>query len=313
MTLSRRALLLWVLAQVGVVVWGAEPDASAGPIFRWRPFLAPFHSVVLHFPIGFLTMAGILEAWLVFRPNEEIRRVAGLSLWLGLGTGLASACFGWMRAFEGGYEPRSLELHRWFGLTVPIMNAVLLGLHRGLVPGSDVRWRRAFYRAGLIAVLVLVTVAGHLGGNLTHGSKYLTENAPDFIRRLLEEQEAAVVAEARDAKARHYIERVRPLFDAKCVKCHGPEKQKGGYRMDDVESLFRGGKSDHVAVKPNDPVGSQLVKLILLPPHHDDVMPPEGKEPLTLEETMWVIDWIRNGAVTGAEEAMPASIGRQEN
>ena len=51
------------------------------------------------------------------------------------------------------------------------------------------------------------------------------------------------------------------------------------------------------------------MRLILLPPQHDDVMPPEGKEPLTLEEIMILLDWIRNGAVFPQENEPPLAAG----
>ena len=34
----------------------------------------------------------------------------------------------------------------------------------------------------------------------------------------------------------------------------------------------------------------------MLPRDHDDVMPPTGKEPLTTEEVVTLINWIQEGA-----------------
>ena len=90
---------------------------------------------------------------------------------------------------------------------------------------------------------------------------------------------------------------MQPIFATKCYNCHGPEKQKSDYRLDKPELVCKGGKSGKVAIKPFDPIESHLVRLILLPPQHDDVMPPDGKQPLTVEEIMNIVDWIRNGAV----------------
>lgn len=94
-------LLVSVLTMSAVAAEAA--GSTTGRLFQWRPFLAPFHSVVLHFPIGFLTIAGLLEVYRVFRPSEEIRRVTGLILWLGLATGVISVAFGLMRAGNGEY------------------------------------------------------------------------------------------------------------------------------------------------------------------------------------------------------------------
>lgn len=283
----------------------AAPAASSGnaakQIFRWRPFLAPFHAVVLHFPIGFVTVAFLLEAYRVFRPSEEIRRVTVMMLWLGLVTGVLSASFGLMRAGSGEYEARMLELHKIYGLGVPVATVVTI-LLQWIAHRHETRrlWTNC-YRGVLAATIGLVVVAGHYGGNLTHGSKYLVENAPDFLREFLEGDEelladVATTTGVTDEKTRFYTEKVQPILSAKCHSCHGPEKQKGGYRIDKAEFAFKGGDSESAAIKPGDPIESNVVKLILLPATHDDVMPPEGKQPLTSEEIMTIIDWIRSGA-----------------
>lgn len=280
----------------------SPPGEAAKHLFQWRPFLAPFHAVVLHFPIGFVTVAFLLEAYRVFRPSEEIRRVTVMMLWLSLLTGVLSATFGWMRAGSGEYEARMLELHRIYGLGVPVATVATI-LLQWIAHRHETRrlWTNG-YRGALAATIGLVVVAGHYGGNLTHGSKYLVENAPDFLREFIESDadlpaDAAMPTGAADEKTRFYTEKVQPILSAKCHGCHGPEKQKGGYRIDQAEFALKGGDSESAGIKPGDPIESRVVKLILLPATHDDVMPPEGKQPLTSEEIMTIIDWIRNGAV----------------
>ncbi len=279
----------------------SPPEETVKHLFQWRPFLAPFHAVVLHFPIGFVTVAFLLEAYRVFRPSEEIRRVTVMMLWLGLLTGVLSASFGLMRAGSGEYESRMLELHKIYGLGVPVATVVTI-LLQWIAQRHEMRrlWTNC-YRGVLAATIGLVVVAGHYGGNLTHGSKYLVENAPDFLREFLEGDEElladmATTTGVTDEKTRFYTEKVQPILSAKCHSCHGPEKQKGGYRIDKAEFALKGGDSGSAAIKPGDPIESNVVKLILLPSTHDDVMPPEGKQPLTSEEIMTIIDWIRNGA-----------------
>ena len=288
---------------------GADaPAATEGSIriFHWRPFLAPFHAVVLHFPIGFVTVAFLLEAYRMFRPSDEIRRVTVMVLWLGLLTGIVSASFGLMRASSGEYEARMLELHKIYGLGVPIATVLTLAIQRLAHRNEGKRGWTTCYRGVLTATIALVVIAGHYGGNLTHGSKYLVENAPEFVRDFLDEElmaEPDVSPGATNEKARIYLDKVQPVLAAKCYSCHGQDKQKGGYRLDKPELALKGGESGNAGIKPGDPLESQVVRLILLPPNHDDAMPPEGKQPLTSEEIMTVIDWIRSGAVfpeTGA-------------
>src|SRR5207253_47148 len=87
------------------------------------------------------------------------------------------------------------------------------------------------YRFSLCVAFGLLVVAGHFGGNLTHGSKYLVENAPTFIREFLEEPTESPTVSA-NAKDQFYLEKIQPLLAERCYSCHGADKQKGGYRLD---------------------------------------------------------------------------------
>ena len=41
-----------------------------------------------------------------------------------------------------------------------------------------------------------------------------------------------------------FVKDIQPIFEAKCVKCHGPEKQKSEYRLD-VKSIALTGGENH--------------------------------------------------------------------
>ena len=71
--------------------------------------------------------------------------------------------------------------------------------------------------------------------------------------------------------------KVEPILRKRCLKCHGPEKQNGDYRVDDMKLLFAGGESEETAVVPGNPGDSNLIRGIILPEDDDYVMPPEGK------------------------------------
>ena len=144
----------------------------------------------------------------------------------------------------------------------------------------------------------MLVIAGHQGGNLTHGSKYLVENAPGFVKTLLDETAPAEgkIEKGSAGGENLFAAKVRPLLEAKCLQCHGAAKHKGGYRLDVSEMALKGGESGRAAIKPGNPLESNLVRLILLPRDSDDVMPPDGKEPLTSDEIMILIRWIQAGA-----------------
>ena len=44
--------------------------------------------------------------------------------------------------------------------------------------------------------------------------------------------------EPQGADARAFAETVRPVLDRYCVRCHGPRRQKGGLRLDELSRTF---------------------------------------------------------------------------
>lgn len=268
-------------------------------MFRWRPFLGPFHSLVLHYPIGFLTMAFLLEIRSLRDVSVERRRITRLVIWLSLLSGLASAGLGILRAGGGGYDPKAVSLHRWFGLSIPVSTLMALFAQSVSFRTPGHRGWLWTYRGLLTVTLGLLVTGSHLGGNLTHGSHYLTQHAPPFVKTLLEEDSEGLSPEAHPSPspASGTAASAHEALRSKCIRCHGPEKQKGNYRLDQAESARRGGESGKAAIKPGDPFSSELVRLIFLPRSHEDAMPPEGKEALTPDEIATVIRWIQEGAI----------------
>ena len=48
---------------------------------------------------------------------------------------------------------------------------------------------------------------------------------------------------AQEKKPADFARDVQPIFQARCILCHGSEVQMGGLRLDQRQSLFIGGKS----------------------------------------------------------------------
>src|SRR5579883_169047 len=90
----------------------------------------------------------------------------------------------------------------------------------------------------------------------------------------------------------HFNDRVLPLLQARCISCHGPDKQKGRLRLDSREALVKGGETGP-ALDLQTPESSLLLQAV----RHargDLMMPP--KEQLTAEEIGALVRWIREGA-----------------
>ncbi|MFM2094928.1 MAG: hypothetical protein RIS70_2052 [Planctomycetota bacterium] len=85
---------------------------------------------------------------------------------------------------------------------------------------------------------------------------------------------------------------VRPLLADRCFKCHGPEKQWNGLRLDSRTALLRGGDSGP-AVVPGNPDDSPLLQMVT---HSDPELRMPPKEKLTDRQIADLTQWIRNGA-----------------
>lgn len=95
-------------------------------------------------------------------------------------------------------------------------------------------------------------------------------------------------------KGPDFLEEIQPLLTARCVKCHGPEKQKGGLRLDSKASAFEGGDSTEPAVVPGQPNASRLIALVTSEDEAER-MPPEGDR-LSASQVALLRRWIASGA-----------------
>ena len=91
-----------------------------------------------------------------------------------------------------------------------------------------------------------------------------------------------------------YVSEVKPLLAQHCVKCHGPEKQKGELRLDDRAWLLKGGESGEPSILPGDADTSRLIKLVKSA-DPDERMPPKGGA-LEAQQVELLARWIDEGA-----------------
>lgn len=288
-------LSIWLVASPESALSGHEQSVRE---FHWIPFFAAFHSVILHFPIGFIVILGILELHMFRKADPSWRPVIHLLLSLTAWSAVAVACFGLLRGSGGGYDREILQAHFISGLVVATLAVSALTVHAPVALLGGNGWRLKAYRTVLAVLSVVVIYAGHQGGSLTHGSRYLIRNAPDFVREYWEDRALATAASHRtlDEGRREYIRTILPILDQKCKKCHGENSQVSGYRLDVEDVAFAGGQSAAPAIVPGDPGASNIVRVMLLPETHAKIMPPAGLSPLTADELILIITWIRDGA-----------------
>ena len=83
------------------------------------------------------------------------------------------------------------------------------------------------------------------------------------------------------------FDEVRAIFEGKCLECHNPDKTKGKLLMTTREAFLKGGEGGHALIGV-DAEKSELVKRLVLPKDHDDIMPPKGG-PLPAAEISWLV------------------------
>ncbi len=91
-----------------------------------------------------------------------------------------------------------------------------------------------------------------------------------------------------------FVRDIQPLLAEHCVKCHGPEKQKGGLRLDHKATAFKGGDSGERAIMPGHASQSRLFQMVSSK-KDDERMPPKG-DPLDAKQLGLLQRWIDEGA-----------------
>ncbi|MFM9960691.1 MAG: PSD1 and planctomycete cytochrome C domain-containing protein [Planctomycetaceae bacterium] len=105
----------------------------------------------------------------------------------------------------------------------------------------------------------------------------------------------ALVADEKPLATRKidFVKDVQPIFEAKCLACHGAKKQESAYRLDHKASALRGGDLGR-AIVPGKSGESPLIRYVAgLGP--DIKMPPEG-ERLSSAQIAILRAWIDQGA-----------------
>jgi mono/diheme cytochrome c family protein len=95
---------------------------------------------------------------------------------------------------------------------------------------------------------------------------------------------------------------IKPLFAKHCLSCHGPEKQRGGLRLDRAADALAGGDSG-AAIRPGKPTESPLLRKVTSDDPAEQ-MPPKGGR-LSAAEVATLRDWIAQGARWPVDPAGP--------
>lgn len=121
---------------------------------------------------------------------------------------------------------------------------------------------------------------------------------PSFILSFLLLCSSALGEE--NSKKNVFATLIKPVLEAKCVQCHGAEKDKGKLRLHTKEDLLKGGREvgEDILIKGNIE-DSELIYRITLPKEDDESMPPfddkDHYNPVTPQELKVMQAWIKMG------------------
>ncbi len=273
-------------------------QAVAAQPSDWALFFGRFHPLIVHLPIGFLVVAGILEAGRrLGKIGVDDSTITAVLFWSAVSATMACV-FGYLLSLGGGYDEEILDEHMWQGIGVAGFAWVAWAVKSDWL-GDRIPLGSVLYVPALVVSLVLLAVAGHHGGSLTHGSDYLTQYTPEPFRTLAglpPRAEAVAVKPITDVnQALVYEQIVNPILQSRCVQCHNAEKSKGDLRYDSPDMIRKGGENGPVFVAGKG-TDSEMIKRCLLPEDDDHHMPPKGKTQLTEGQVALLTWWIDQGA-----------------
>ncbi len=257
----------------------------------WLQSVGRMHPLLLHFPIVLLMLALCME-FLRFQPSFSSNAFYATfisNVWLvGVLSAALTVVMGLLLSKESGYEGDTVYWHKWAGVAVFFLSAVLYGVRN-----------TAWYKAPIAKTATIITglciiAAGHYGAVLTHGDNFIT--GPMVKSTPVPFDEALVFNDV-----------IQPILEQKCVSCHNPDKLKGELILTDAQSILKGGKTGKLFV-PGQPEISLLLQRVHLPSEDKKHMPPVGKTQLSAQEITLLSLWVKaKGDFTKKVSDLPAN------
>ena len=248
-------------------------------------FIGRFHPIILHLPIGGLVALFVMEIINSYRPKLNLDSACSILLWFSVATVIPSAILGFILASSGNYDDELLNLHKWLGWLTALVCVWLLYFKLK---------SKKTYKVLLYTNVIFLLVAGHFGGQLTHGKDYLTKYMPISMKKVLNidhDKNYLVVDRKVDSfsmDAIYYTNQIKPIIENYCYKCHGQEKQKGDMRFDNIDwDMVNGFDAEKWNMMLNE------INL--------GEMPPSDEPQLSEDDRRVLVDWITENLDAAAE------------
>jgi uncharacterized membrane protein len=250
-------------------------------------FLGRFHPLLVHLPIGFLILAILIEIYCSIFKIRINKSIINFTWFVAFFSSVITTVLGLLVAETGHYIDENLFMHKIFGLSLTAISFMSWFLRLSIFSNL---FSSSLKTLSNTVIIVLLTLTGHYGGNLTHGETYLVDYAPENIKQLLVKKNRYLELEIDSVKI--YNDLIQPIFNQKCISCHNKEISRGNLNMDSYSNVLKGGSSGN-PINKSDPRKSLLIKRITMPTSELKYMPPDG-EPVSFDEIKTLIWWINN-------------------
>ncbi|HLO79833.1 MAG TPA: c-type cytochrome domain-containing protein [Chitinophagaceae bacterium] len=260
------------------------------------------HPLLVHLPIGVLVLA-LVFSLLPAAARNAMGPAFNTTLLVAAVSSVAACIAGYILSNSGDYDEALASKHQWLGIATS-----LCIIATWLI--------RKYKREALWLTVIVMAIASHMGGTLTHGEGYLlpsskkteaiADSAETFQDSIFRPVVDTITKTAAVTQVFIYRDEITPILKNKCYNCHSSLKKKGGLRLDSESFINKGGKNGEVLVK-GDPNNSPMYTNLLLPLDDDKHMPPKGKKQLSSSEIKLIHRWIKEGAPFGPISITPGS------
>ena len=176
------SILLIVVFVLGLLIYPPLYEEPKGEASGMVLFIGRFHPILLHLPVGILSVLCVFELICsTQRGEQKFGEASLLMLVLGSAGAILAVFAGIMLSREGGYAGGNFSLHQTMGLigTAGVLIALVVRL---TAMGRDSMELLNAYRAVYYISFGIMGLGAHFGGNMSHGNKFLTQHAPEAFK-----------------------------------------------------------------------------------------------------------------------------------
>ncbi len=267
-----------------------------------QTFLGHLHPLLVHLPIGFL-ITGIIFEILSYRKDLHfLKETSSLILLLSAVSASISCLLGFLLSASDDYDPDILTNHKLGGILLSLLCFIIWALQKKWL-SSIITIPKKLLTSLYFLIIFLLLYVGHQGGNLTHGSDYLSFE-------ILTKKER-IPPKSMDV-ALMYEDVIQAILEKKCVQCHNKSKLKGNLNLSSLSAIKKGGKHGAI-LTAGFPEKSEIIRRIELNETDKEFMPTDGKTPLTNKEIEILEYWIKSGNITENQQLSTLKLPKEIN